>query len=50
MPDAMITDFQFDSFSGPTRGKTVNINAYEVDAKGNLPDGSPGFVEVVQGG
>ena len=50
MPDAMITDFQFDSFSGPTRGKTVNINAYEVDAKGNLPDGSPGFVEVVPGG
>jgi hypothetical protein len=50
MPDALITDFQFDSFSGPTRGKTVNINAYEVDAKGNLPDGSPGFVEAVPGG
>ena len=50
MPDAMITDFQFDSFAGDTKGKTVNINAYEVDAKGNLPDGSPGFVEEVPGG
>ena len=50
MPDTMITDFQFDSFAGDTRGQTVNINAYEVDAKGNLPDGTPGFVEEVPGG
>ena len=50
LPETLITDFTFDSFAGDTRGQSVKINAYEVDAAGNLPDGSPGFVEEVPGG
>ena len=50
LPETMISDFTFDSFAGDTRGQSVKINAYEVDAAGNLPDGSPGFVEEVPGG